>query len=82
MTMDGDPEYDGDDGGGDDDVNDGVFDELWFQISLLYLSQDIYCWIPALAKYKTQPGTNLPPDKIKLGLVIIIPQTNYGPECF
>ena len=42
------------------------FDELWFQISLLYLSQDIYGWIPALTKYKTQPGTNLPPDKIKL----------------
>ena len=65
------------------DVNDGVFDELWFQISLLYLSQDIYGWIPALTKYKTQPGTNLPPDKIKLRFGHHYPQTNYpGPECF
>ena len=57
-------------------------EEWWFQVSLLYLSQDIYCWIPALTKYKTQPGSNFPLDKIKLRFGHHYPRLIMVPSVF
>ena len=37
-----------------------------FQVSLLYLSLDVYGWAPVLTKYKVQPGSKRGIEKHKL----------------